>query len=118
MISMIASGDSMQSHLPFTVMWPWLTICLAADIVGASPSRNTMLSSRISNSCSRISPVDPFILLQLQHENQYNMRYQFVMGTCSAGYLQHCGATVRDMFGIAKVASFEGKDNWQDTLLS
>ena len=104
MMSMIASRDSVQSHLPLTVMWPWLTICLAADIVGASPSRNTMLSSRISNSCSRISPVDPFILLQLKHQHQHIVQYQYVIGTCSAEHLQHCGAT--RMSGIAKVAYF------------
>ena len=52
-----------HTHLPLTVICPWHTICLAADIVGARPSLKTMLSSRISNSCSNISPVDPFILL-------------------------------------------------------
>ena len=30
-----------------------------------------MLSSRISNSCSKISPVDPFILLQERSKNDH-----------------------------------------------
>ena len=55
---------NLETHLPLTVMCPWLTICRAADIVGAMPSLNTTLSRRISKSCKMFSPVEPCIFLQ------------------------------------------------------
>ena len=54
---------AMLTSFPSTVMCPWLTSCRAAAMVGAKPRRNTVLSSRISSSCSRISPVEPFCFL-------------------------------------------------------
>ena len=55
---------AMSTRRPSTVIWPWLTSCRAAAIVGAKPKRKMVLSRRISSSCSRISPVDPFCFLQ------------------------------------------------------